>query len=152
MTINLPENLERSILAEVDSGRFASVDVAIAEAVRLLLGQRDQTELRSEPAGARDTTAAVHKPIWEVFEEITASISEEEWAKLPIDGAEQHDHYIYGTLKRDGKEFLLAEVDDFACEVALVRQNPELMTLLKERSEPGPALTLDQVKDALGLN
>ena len=52
----------------------------------------------------------------------------------------------------DGKEFLLAEVDDFAREVALVRQNPELMTLLKERSEPGPALTLDQVKNALGLN
>ena len=52
----------------------------------------------------------------------------------------------------DGKEFLLAEVDDFAREVALVRQNPELMALLKERSEPSPTMTLDQVKNALGLN
>ena len=40
------------------------------------------------------------KPIWEVFQEITASIPDEEWAKLPVDGAEQHDHYIYGTPKR----------------------------------------------------
>jgi hypothetical protein len=41
-----------------------------------------------------------HKPIWEVFQEITARIPDEEWAKLPVDGAEQHDHYIYGTPKR----------------------------------------------------
>jgi hypothetical protein len=41
-----------------------------------------------------------HKPIWEVFQEITATIPDEEWAKLPVDGAEQHDHYIYGVPKR----------------------------------------------------
>jgi hypothetical protein len=41
-----------------------------------------------------------HKPIWEVFQEITARFPEEEWAKLPVDSAEQHDHSIYGTPKR----------------------------------------------------
>jgi len=100
MTINLPENLERSILAEVHSGHFASVDDAVAEAVRLLLQQRNRSEAEPEKAGASASTAPAQKPIWEVFEEITASIPEEEWAKLPIDGAEQHDHYIYGTPKR----------------------------------------------------
>ena len=44
--------------------------------------------------------ATSRKPIWEEFEEIAASIPDEEWAKLPVDGAEQHDHYIYGTPKR----------------------------------------------------
>jgi hypothetical protein len=44
--------------------------------------------------------APKHKPIWEEFEEIAASIPDQEWAKLPVDGAEQHDHYIYGTPKR----------------------------------------------------
>jgi len=44
--------------------------------------------------------APTHKPIWEEFEEIAASIPNEEWAKLPVDGADQHDHYIYGTPKR----------------------------------------------------
>src|SRR4051794_29913658 len=34
MTIHLPEDLERSIRAEVQSGHFASVDDAIAEAWR----------------------------------------------------------------------------------------------------------------------
>ncbi len=39
MTIHLPNDLESSIQAAVHSGRFASVDDAIAEAVRLLLRQ-----------------------------------------------------------------------------------------------------------------
>jgi hypothetical protein len=52
----------------------------------------------------------------------------------------------------DGKEFLLAEIDDFEREVALVRQNPELMELLEERSKPGPTLTLAEVRESLGLN
>jgi Arc/MetJ-type ribon-helix-helix transcriptional regulator len=100
MTINLPENLERSILGEVRSGHFASVDDAIAEAVRLLLRQGAQKEEGPTKEGPGELTASAHKPIWEVFEEITASIPEEEWAKLAADGAEQHDHYIYGTPKR----------------------------------------------------
>ena len=41
-----------------------------------------------------------HKPIWEVIDEIMADVPEEELAKLPSDGAAQHDHYIYGTPKR----------------------------------------------------
>jgi hypothetical protein len=32
-------------------------------------------------------------------EEIEATITPEELAQLPTDGAEQHDHYIYGTPK-----------------------------------------------------
>ena len=34
----------------------------------------------------------------------------------------------------DGKEFLLAEMDDFSQEVALVREQPELMAFLREPS------------------
>jgi putative addiction module CopG family antidote len=39
MTINLPDDLERFIQAEVHSGHFASEDDAVAEAVRLLQRQ-----------------------------------------------------------------------------------------------------------------
>jgi Arc/MetJ-type ribon-helix-helix transcriptional regulator len=42
MTINLPEDLERFIRAEVHSGHFASEEDAIAEAVRLLRRQLSQ--------------------------------------------------------------------------------------------------------------
>jgi len=41
-----------------------------------------------------------HKPIWEVFQELSASVPDEVWDALPTDLSEQHDHYIYGTPKR----------------------------------------------------
>ena len=36
----------------------------------------------------------------EMIERITADMTPEEIAQLPTDGAEQHDHYIYGVPKR----------------------------------------------------
>jgi len=41
------------------------------------------------------------RPIWEIFAELSAQVPAEEWSKLPSDGAEQHDHYLYGVPKRD---------------------------------------------------
>jgi len=43
MKIHLPEELERSIEAMVHTGRFASIDDAMAEAARLLLRELRQT-------------------------------------------------------------------------------------------------------------
>jgi Arc/MetJ-type ribon-helix-helix transcriptional regulator len=100
MTVHLPEDLERSIRAAVQSGHFASVDDVIAEAVRAYLSTRVHGPASPGPAAEPEEAAETHKPIWEEFEEIAASIPAEEWAKLPVDGAEQHDHYIYGTPKR----------------------------------------------------
>ena len=40
------------------------------------------------------------RPIWEVIAEISSQVPEEEWAKLPADGAENHDHYLYGAPKK----------------------------------------------------
>lgn len=58
---------------------------------------RDEAVALEAQASAPD---AAFRPIWEVFEEISRSVPEEELRKLPEDGAEQHDHYIYGTPKR----------------------------------------------------
>jgi hypothetical protein len=49
----------------------------------------------------------------------------------------------------EGKEFVLAEIDDFAQEVALVRQNDALMQLLAERSKEPGKYTLGQVRARL---
>lgn len=63
-------------------------------------------ELDSKLTGLKQPTAhtamAVHtgKPIWEEIEDITAAVPDEEFLKLPADGAVQHDHYIYGLQKR----------------------------------------------------
>lgn len=32
--------------------------------------------------------------------EIVADVPDEVWDRIPADGSEQHDHYIYGTPKR----------------------------------------------------
>jgi hypothetical protein len=37
------------------------------------------------------------RPLWEIAEEISSQVPLEEWEKLPADGAEQHDHYLYGS-------------------------------------------------------
>jgi Arc/MetJ-type ribon-helix-helix transcriptional regulator len=98
MTIQLPESVESSIREMVVSGHFASVDDAMTAAANLLL----QTVNPAPSDISTDSAASTppFTPIWEEFEEIAAGIPDKEWAKLPIDGAEQHDHYIYGTPKR----------------------------------------------------
>jgi Arc/MetJ-type ribon-helix-helix transcriptional regulator len=99
MTIHLPENLESSILAAVHSGRYASLDDAMAEAASMLI-QRLKQEQAKQTAVSQPETAQAQKPIWEEILELTADVPDEEWDRLPTDLAEQHDHYIYGTPKR----------------------------------------------------
>ena len=40
------------------------------------------------------------KPIWEQFIEAFQDVPDDELERLPVDGAAQHDHYIYGLPKR----------------------------------------------------
>jgi Arc/MetJ-type ribon-helix-helix transcriptional regulator len=54
MTINLPDDLENRVQAAVHSGRFASVDDAMAEAARLLLRQLDRGQQAESPGNAGD--------------------------------------------------------------------------------------------------
>src|SRR5208337_1562266 len=105
MTIQLPESLESPILAAVRSGRYASLDDAMAEAASLLVQRLKQEQIQAKQLLASKAEAApAHKPIWEEIEELTASIPEEEFLKLPVDGAEQLDHYIYGLPKRPASQ------------------------------------------------
>jgi Arc/MetJ-type ribon-helix-helix transcriptional regulator len=87
MTIRLPKELERSIQAEVLSGRFASEEALVTEAVREYLRSLRQS-------------SDANRPIWERIQERVAVIPDAEFDKLPTDLAEQHDHYLYGTPKR----------------------------------------------------
>lgn len=51
----------------------------------------------------------------------------------------------------EGREFVLSEVDDLDEEVALIRQNQELLRFLEERSREGERFTLDEVRKKLDL-
>jgi len=99
MTIHLPDELELSVRAAVLNGHFASEDDMVAAAVRDYL-RRSGEQPRQDTAAAPSENSAKRKPLWERAAELRQSIPEEEWAKLPVDGAEQLDHYIYGSPKR----------------------------------------------------
>lgn len=51
----------------------------------------------------------------------------------------------------EGREFVLAAVDNFAQEVALVGQNEELMQFLAQRSKETKRYTLSQVREQLNV-
>ncbi|HKI06650.1 MAG TPA: hypothetical protein VKK31_32030 [Thermoanaerobaculia bacterium] len=51
----------------------------------------------------------------------------------------------------EGREFILAEVDDFGVEVESVRQNRELLEFLEERSGAEKTYSLAEVREKLKL-
>jgi hypothetical protein len=51
----------------------------------------------------------------------------------------------------DGREFILSEVDDLSQEIEQIRNNPELMEFLSQRSQEKEKFSLEQAKRRLGL-
>lgn len=51
----------------------------------------------------------------------------------------------------DGREFILAEIDDFDREVELTRQNEELMKLLDARGRERGTISLADARARLGV-
>ena len=68
------------------------------EILRLIAEIRRLRESLQAPPAPMD--AEEHKPIWEEILELMQDVPEEEWAKLPTDGAENLDHYLYRAPKR----------------------------------------------------
>ena len=64
-------------------------------------GVEPGAELVVEVQAGRIVVGPKRRPIWERIAEMVADVPPEELAKLPTDGASQHDHYIYGTPKRN---------------------------------------------------
>ena len=81
-------NLERAILEKLQ----ALPDEKQQEVLALV----DEMLKQGQETRPRET-----RPIWEIIVELSSQIPLEEWAKLPADGAEQHDHYLYGSPKRN---------------------------------------------------
>jgi hypothetical protein len=49
----------------------------------------------------------------------------------------------------EGREFVLAELDDFDREIELVRQNDALMALLRARTNDEPVHSLSEARKVL---
>src|SRR5438445_403514 len=100
MTIHLPEDLERYVQMKVRSGRFASEDEAIGEAVRLLRQKEDSGPHLTADSGKVDDAGDATVPAWKRVLDIMGEVPGEVFDRIPADGSAQLDHYIYGTPKR----------------------------------------------------
>lgn len=121
MTIHLPEGREPFVRALVAGGRFASESDVVDEALGLL-EERERRRVEVPERSGLEIAVSDHfhdalhgveareavkrqaeptpRPIWEVIQEISATVPDEAWDGVPTDLAAQHDHYLYGTPKR----------------------------------------------------
>ena len=82
----------------------ASLENTIQEKVKALPPEKQQRVLSMvEEMLSEKEVKQEHRPVrplWEIAEEISSQVPREEWEKLPSDGAEHHDHYLYSSPKR----------------------------------------------------
>jgi hypothetical protein len=78
----------------------ANLRQAIEEQVRVL-SEDDVKQVFDFIQGLqKDKKPSQMKPISAVFEELSNQVPLETWRELPSDGAENHDHYLYGAPKK----------------------------------------------------
>lgn len=82
-------------------------DDLLEEVLNFLLFTKSK-QAREQPLSHNSAVQTAHEAkdtnstslIWDSFSSFTENIPEDVLDQLPTDGAEQHDHYIYGTPKR----------------------------------------------------
>ena len=85
MTITLPlQPQEEARLIAAAQAKGVSTDALVREAVNKILAE-----------------SHAPRPIWEAILDNMKDVPAEDFAKLPSDGASEHDHYLYGHPKRD---------------------------------------------------
>jgi antitoxin component of MazEF toxin-antitoxin module len=85
-----------STMLKADTDGTVTLPAELCRAAGLAPG----TDLVVEIEDGRIVLERPRRPIWEKIADLIADVPPEELAKLPTDGASQHDHYIYGTPKR----------------------------------------------------
>jgi len=92
MTITLPlQPQEEAKLIALAQAKGLSTDALVREALDTILA--DVPDRPEKPK-------LESRPIWELILDNMQDVPAEEFAKLPKDGASQHDHYLYGHPKR----------------------------------------------------
>ncbi len=92
MTITLLlQAQEEAKLIAVAQAKGLSTEALVREALdKFLADAPDQREEQKRES----------RPIWEIILDNMKDVPPEEFAKLPKDGASEHDHYLYGHPKR----------------------------------------------------
>jgi len=93
-----PEQKDLLIALAEETGK--PIPVLLTEA---LAGLQDQVQTRNGDPTTPPTDHEApprYKHLWEIAADLLHGVPDDDFAQLPVDGAEQHDHYIYGTPKR----------------------------------------------------
>ena len=95
---------QKGLLEALSRQTGKSVSALIAEALEGLQEDERPGRMNGGTNGGDEEKPApppkARKLVWELFEEASRRIPDEELYRLPTDLAAQVDHYIYGTPKR----------------------------------------------------
>jgi len=77
----------------------SSIEEAIVERLRAL-DATEQKRVLDFVEGIERQKSQPAKSLWDVIQDIVKDVPDEVWERLPTDGSEQHDHYLYGSPKK----------------------------------------------------
>lgn len=72
---------------------------AIVERLRTLDAE-EQKKVLDFVEGIERQKSRPAKTLWYAIQEIVKDVPDEVWERVPTDGSEQHDHYLYGSPKK----------------------------------------------------
>lgn len=77
----------------------SSNEEAIVERLRAL-DEEEQKRVLDFVEGIERQKSQPAKNLWDVIQDIVKDVPDEVWERVPADGSEQHDHYLYGSPKK----------------------------------------------------
>jgi len=78
---------------------MSSIEEALVERLRALDAE-EQKRVLDFVEGIERQKSQPAKTLWDAIQDIVKDVPDEVWERLPTDGAEQHDHYLYGSPKK----------------------------------------------------
>ncbi|MDQ3635561.1 MAG: hypothetical protein M3405_13785 [Acidobacteriota bacterium] len=81
-----------------------SIEQEVIESIRILPEDKQKQVLEYvKNICEEDQNKPNEKKIWEKIDEIVKDIPEKSFQGMPTDGSLNHDHYLYGSPKRETK-------------------------------------------------
>jgi len=75
------------------------IEEAVVERLRALNAE-EQKKVLDFVEGIERQKSQPAKILWDAIQKIVKDVPDEVWERLPTDGSEQHDHYLYGSPKK----------------------------------------------------
>lgn len=77
----------------------SSIEETIVERL-LALDAEEQKKVLDFVEGIERQKSQPAKTLWDAIQDIVKDVPDDVWERLPADGSEQHDHYLYGSPKK----------------------------------------------------